>query len=228
MKILIIDNDISFGLNLKSVLRREWFNVDYFYNTLEGLSKVINDKYDLIILDINLRDLSGIDLCFNIRAANIKTPVIFLTNDESLNSKIKAFGAGCDDYMSKKINIRELVLRIRAISKRPINNFQDEILKIEDLEINISKHLVKRGDKYIKLTNKEFMVLEYLAKNNGNIVKRDQIFDNVWDCNSNQFNNIVEVYINRLRKKIDLDSSGMIINNIVGVGYYIGKKRLYA
>lgn len=228
MKILIIDNDISFGLNLKSFLRKEGFNVDYFYNTLDGLSKIVNDKYDLIILEFNLKDLSGVDICFNARGALIKTPIIFLTNDENITSKIKAFGAGCDDYISKRINLRELVLKIRAIFKRPVDVIEDEVFKVEDLEININKRLVKRGDDYIKLTNKEFMVLEYLVRNNGNIVKRDQIFDNVWDCNSNQFNNIVEVYINRLRKKIDINYGNMIINNIVGAGYYIGKKRFYA
>lgn len=228
MKILIIDNDISFGLNLKNFLRREGFNVDYFYNTIDGLSKVINERYDMIILELNLREINGIDVCFNIRSGGVKSPIIFLTNDDSINSKIKAFGAGCDDYISKRINFRELVLRIRAISKRPINIFCDEILKIEDLEININKHIVRRGDRIINLTNKEFMVLEYLVRNNGNIVKRDEIFDNVWDCNSNQFNNVVEVYINKLRNKIDYGYSNKIINNIIGVGYYVGRKRLYA
>ncbi|HOC96210.1 MAG TPA: response regulator transcription factor [bacterium] len=228
MKILIIDNDISFGLNLKNFLRKEGFNVDYFYNTIDGLSKVINERYDFIILELNLREISGIDVCFNIRSGGIKSPIIFLTNDDSISSKIKAFGAGCDDYISKQINFKELVLRIRAIARRPINIFCDEILKIEDLEINVNKHIVKRGDRIINLTNKEFMVLEYLARNNGNIVKRDEIFDNVWDCNSNQFNNIVEVYINKLRNKIDYGYSDKIINNIIGVGYYVGRKRLYA
>jgi len=228
MKILIIDNDISFGLNLKNFLRKEGFNVDYFYNTIDGLSKVINERYDFIILELNLREISGIDVCFNIRSGGIKSPIIFLTNDDSISSKIKAFGAGCDYYISKQINFKELVLRIRAIARRPINIFCDEILKIEDLEINVNKHIVKRGDRIINLTNKEFMVLEYLARNNGNIVKRDEIFDNVWDCNSNQFNNIVEVYINKLRNKIDYGYSDKIINNIIGVGYYVGRKRLYA
>jgi len=228
MKILIIDNDISFGLNLKNFLRKGGFNVDYFYNTIDGLSKVINERYDFIILELNLREISGIDVCFNIRSGGIKSPIIFLTNDDSISSKIKAFGAGCDDYISKQINFKELVLRIRAIARRPINIFCDEILKIEDLEINVNKHIVKRGDRIINLTNKEFMVLEYLARNNGNIVKRDEIFDNVWDCNSNQFNNIVEVYINKLRNKIDYGYSDKIINNIIGVGYYVGRKRLYA
>lgn len=227
MKILIIDNDISFGMNLRKFLKKEKFNVDFFYDTLEGLSKIINEKYDLIILEFNLNKISGIDICFNTRAALIKTPIIFLTNENNINSKVKAFGAGCDDYIYKQVNLRELILRIRAILKRPIENLQDEIFRIEDLEININKHLVKRGDKYVELTNKEFMVLEYLVRNNGNIVDRSQIFDNVWDCNSNQFNNIVEVYINKLRKKIDTDSSGSIINNMTGVGYYVGKKRLY-
>ena len=97
MKILIIDNDISFGLNLKNFLRREGFNVDYFYNTIDGLSKVINERYDMIILELNLREISGIDVCFNIRSGGVKSPIIFLTNDDSISSKIKAFGAGCDD-----------------------------------------------------------------------------------------------------------------------------------
>ena len=225
MKILIIDNDVNLGLTLKHFLCREKFNVDYFFDVETALPMINVNNYDLILLEINLQKINGIDFCSNIRASKINVPIIFLSKRDDLYLKIKAFSAGCDDYIVKPFNFRELVLRIKAILKRPLN-FENSVINIEDLEINFDQHIVRRGNKNIVLTNKEFMLLECLVKNKGKVLKRNEIFDSVWDSNSNPFNNIVEVYINKLRKKIDEDSYLPLINNLIGVGYYIGKKRI--
>lgn len=225
MKILVIDNDVQLVFDLKHFLKKEKFSFDYSFDADEGFAMVINNKYDLIIMDINLQKMNGIDLCMNIRSASIFTPIIFLTKTNDISFKIKAFSCGCDDYILKPFNIKELVLRMKAILRRP-KIIEENILKIEDLEVDINRHIVKRGEENIQLTNKEFLLLEYLVKNNGNFSKRDEIFDNVWDSNANPFNNIVEVYINRLRKKIDDNYSLPLINNSVGVGYYIGRKKI--
>lgn len=225
MKILIIDGDTKMGLNLRRFLYKEGFNVDYFSDPTKALSVVIENSYDLVLLEINLQKINGLDFCLSMRKSNINIPIIFITKNNDLYSKIKAFDVGCDDYILKPFNFMELVLRVRAVSKRPAN-YEDSVMKIEDLEINFDKHIVRRGDRNINLTNREFMLLECLIKNGGKVLKRAEIFDYVWDSNSNPLNNIVEVYINRLRKKIDEEQFVPLINNLNGVGYYIGKRRL--
>lgn len=224
MKILLIDDDLSISIQLRKFLERNDFVVDFANNGTSGLSLATSNYYDVILLDINLPGLDGVSICSTLRSLKIFTPIIFLTVKDDLNNKIRSFNTGCDDYVVKPFSSRELILRINALGKRAKNIIND-IIELGDLKINLLTKEVERDGINIFLSKKEFILLKYLAKNAGIVVSRDDIFDNVWDMNSNPSSNVVEVYINKLRKKIDIDGHEPLINNLLGMGYYIGKRR---
>lgn len=224
MKVLLIDDDFSISIQLRKILEKEGYVVDIANNGSSGLSLAFNNEYDIILLDINLPEMDGVSVCSSYRKAGKSTPIIFLTIKDEINNKIRSFTSGCDDYIIKPFSSKELILRMNAILKRS-KIIQDECFTIEDLTVNLSNKEVYRGNKYIRLTRKEFLIIEYLFKNEGKVVSRDKIFDHVWDMNANANSNIVEVYINKLRKKIDFPGTRPLINNLIGMGYYIGKKR---
>ncbi len=224
MKVLVIDDDLSISIQLRKYLERNGFVVDVSNNGSSGLSLALSNCYDVILLDINLPGMDGVSVCYNLRNAKIHTPIIFLTVKDELNNKIRSFNLGGDDYIVKPFSMRELILRINAVSRRSKILLED-IIRFADLKINILNKEVYRGENVIVLSKKEFLLLKYLMKNIGKVLSREEIFDNVWDMNANPSSNIVEVYINKLRKKIDLDGCEPLINNLLGMGYYIGKKR---
>lgn len=226
MKILVVDDDLSISIQLRKYLERNGFVVDISNNGSSGLSMALSNIYDVILLDINLPGMDGVSICSNLRKAKVYTPIIFLTIKDELNNKIRSFNLGGDDYVVKPFSMRELLLRINAVSKRSKILIEDVII-FSDLKINILNKEVYRGETFISLSKKEFLLLKYLMKNIGAVLSREDIFDNVWDMNANPASNIVEVYINKLRKKIDLENCEPLINNLLGLGYYIGKKRYY-
>jgi len=224
MKILVVDDDLSISIQLKKYLEKNGFVVDVSNNGSSGLSLALSNVYDLILLDINLPGMDGVSVCANLRSSKIYTPIIFLTVKNELSNKIRSFNIGCDDYIVKPFSMRELILRINAISRRS-KVLLEEVLEYEDLKMNLLNKEVYRNNKLIILSKKEFLLLKYLMLNIGSVLSRDNIFDNVWDMNANPASNIVEVYINKLRKKIDYNGAEPFINNLLGMGYYIGKKR---
>lgn len=226
MKILIIDDDVSLSLCLKNILEKNGFVVDSVYDGTAGLSCATSNVYDVIVLDVNLPNMDGISICASIRKFGISAPILFLTVKDEINAKIRSFVNGCDDYVLKPFSSKELILRLQALARRP-KVIIDNIVQFSDLKLNLSTKEVYRGNSFISLTKKEFILLSYLMRNIGKIVSRDDIFDNVWDMNANASSNIVEVYINRLRKKIDILGFENVINNILGIGYYIGKRRYF-
>ena len=226
MKILVVDDDLSISIQLRKYLEKNGFVVDVSNNGSSGLSMALSNVYDVILLDINLPEMDGVSICSNLRMAKIHTPIIFLTIKNELNNKIRSFNLGGDDYIVKPFSMRELILRINAVSKRS-KIIVEDIIKYSDLKINLLSKEVYRGEIFISLSKKEFLLLKYLMKNIGIVLSREDIFDNVWDMNANPSSNIVEVYINKLRKKIDFEGCEPLINNLLGLGYYIGKKRYY-
>ncbi len=224
MKILFVDDDLSTSIQLKKYLEKNGFVVDVSNDGSAGLSLALTNTYDLILLDINLPSMDGVSICDNLRKSKIYTPIIFLTIKNELSNKIRSFNIGCDDYIVKPFSMRELILRINAVSRRS-KTFVENILECEDLKMNLLNKEVYRGDRLIMLSKKEFLLLKYFMLNIGLVLSRDDIFDNVWDMNANPSSNIVEVYINKLRKKIDADNVVPLVNNLLGMGYYIGKKR---
>ncbi|MGI6374364.1 MAG: response regulator transcription factor [Patescibacteria group bacterium] len=201
MALLIIEDDQDIVLSLTVSLNQAGFEVSAATDGLEGLQMARSNRYELIILDCNLPRLSGFEIIKTLRAENIATPIIMLTVLSELNDKITALDLGSDDYLSKPFSASELIARIKAQLRRP-QALQGQVMKLGNLELDPSRFLVKRGHKKIKLSTKEFTLLELLLKNKGHYLPRQKIIDQVWDENADPFSNTLEVHIMNLRKKL--------------------------
>lgn len=225
MKILIIEDEHKIANSIKKGLEQEHFVVDVAYDGMEGLDLVLSEEYDLIILDRLLPSLDGIEICKKARAKGVHTAVILLTAKGQLTDKVEGLDAGADDYMVKPFAFEELLARVRALLRRPKSTVTS-VLSVSDLTIDTASYEVKRDTKQILLTQKEFMLLEYLARNKGKILTKDQIINHVWDYESNILPNTVEAYIMHLRIKIDRNfpDKKPLIHTMRGFGYMIGER----
>ncbi len=222
MKILVIEDEEKVASFIRKGLEEENFTVDVVYEGIEGEDKIKTNNYDLVILDIMLPGRDGSEILKNIRQAGIETPIIMLTAKDSINDKIDSFESGCDDYITKPFSFEELLLRVKAVLKREGKTSEkDTILKFSDLELDLIKRKAFRGDKEIELTTKEFALLELLMKNPGKVLTRADISKNVWEYDFDTLTNIIDVYINHLRKKVDKDFDKRLIHTIRGVGYIL-------
>jgi len=221
MKILIVEDEKKIASFIKRGLTEEGYIVNTAYDGLEALNATLKNEYDLIVLDIMLPKMDGIELCLSLRKNNFKNPILMLTAKDQLEDKIKGLDSGADDYLTKPFAFEELLARIRALLRKS-NNQISNILKVEDLEMDLITHKVKRGDKEIALTLKEFTLLEFLMRHPNQIITRNMIAEHVWDINFDTGTNIIDVYINYLRKKIDTEGKKKLIHTIRGRGYMIG------
>lgn len=225
-KILIVEDERKIADTLKFGLNEKGFDVDVAYDGNLGYRLFSSNDYDIIILDINLPGMNGYDLCKAIRSKNQSVPVLMLTSMRALNDKIEGYNAGADDYMVKPFEFKELVLKISSLLKRsaqqnfPVGN----VLKALDLEMNLDSKEVKRGNKIINLTAKEFQLLEYLLRNKNKVVSRVDIAINVWDIDFETNTNVIDVYISYLRNKVDKHSQHKLIQTHVGMGYILKDK----
>lgn len=220
MKILIIEDEEKIAKLLKRALESEGYAVDHLADGESGQNRIeLNHKdYDLIILDLMLPKRPGFEVCKNIRGLGISTPVLILTAKGELESKVSLLDVGADDYMLKPFEFSEFLARIRALTRRPKITLPTE-LKVLDLVLIPSSKKVFRNNKEIKVTLKEFRLLEYLMRRPNQVVQRVDLTDNIWDFNYDSFSNIIDVYINRLRNKIDKRRRKKTIETIRGVGY---------
>jgi heavy metal response regulator len=218
MRILIVDDEENLVNALYKALKEEGYSVDTAQDGLEGLEYAKMNVYDVIILDIMLPGMDGVKVLENLRNDGINTPVLMLTAKDATEDKVKGLDAGADDYLTKPFELSELMARIRALLRRQ-SNTKSPILKVADLELNTLTRQVKRGDKEISLTSKEFALLEYMMRNAGRVLTRSQIADHVWDYEFDGFSNIIDVYIRYLRKKIDDGFENKLIHTIRGSGY---------
>lgn len=224
MRILIVEDDYKIALALKKGLEQESFAVDVAFDGSEGLGSALTIEYDLIVLDRMLPgDVDGILICKKIREEKIHTPILILTAKDKTEDKVNGLNAGADDYMVKPFAFEEFLARIKALLRRPEKTFKT-VLKVADLSLDAENFMVKRDNKEIKLSKKEFSLLEYLMRNNGNIVSKDKIINHVWDFDADILPNTVEVYIGYLRKKIDKNQTDKLIQTIHGFGYKFGSK----
>jgi two-component system, OmpR family, copper resistance phosphate regulon response regulator CusR len=221
LRILIVEDEPKVAAFIKLGLEENDFTVKIAEDGEEGKKLALNHIFDLIILDVNLPKINGIDLCKIIRDNDIKTPVLMLTALGSTDDKVSGFESGSDDYLVKPFEFRELLVRVKALIKRATPTNAGTILRIEDLELNAESKVVKRGNKKIDLTAKEFALLEYLMKHKDRVVSRKEIADKVWDIHFDTGTNVIDVYVNFLRKKIDKDFDRKIIQTQVGMGYVI-------
>ncbi len=220
MKILIIDDEKEICQMLKSNLKTESFIVDWVLSGEDGLSLINKNNYDLIILDYNLPAKNGEEVCQEIRSKKITTPIIILSVNTETAIKVKTLNVGADDYLTKPFSFEELLARIRALLRRP-KKISTEQLKVADLILDTKKYTVQRKGKDIKLTKKEFSLLEYLLRNKGIVLSRGMILEHVWDMNADPFSNTIESHIVSLRRKIKDAKENKIVHTISGRGYKI-------
>lgn len=220
--ILVIEDEPKVASFVKHGLEENGFSCEIADDGLMGKRMFDAGDYDLIILDINLPYKNGIELCKEIRISNQKIPVIMLTALGTTEDKLSGFDSGADDYLLKPFEFRELLARIRSLLKRiSIAETGGNLLTVLDLEVNLNTYEVTRGGKIIDLTQKEFALLVYLLQNKGRVVSRIDIAERVWDINFDTGTNIIDVYVNFLRKKIDKDFSQKLIHTQTGVGYIL-------
>jgi len=221
-KILLVEDEKKIAEVLSQGLREQHYLVDTACDGLEGKQKFLEQAYDLVILDINLPFLNGSDLCQIIRGKNENILIIMLTALGSMDDKLAAFGAGADDYLVKPFDFKELLARVRALLKRGKQDLTTHgTLKIANLTVNLDSKSVTRDGKEIMLTAKEFQLLEYFIRNKNRVVSRADIAMDVWDIDFDTKTNVIDVYVNFLRKKIDRDYSPKLIHTFVGMGYIL-------
>lgn len=223
MKILIIEDEHKIAQSIKKGLQQETYLADIAYSGLEGYDLASAEDYDLVILDLMLPGMSGIEVCKKLRAEGKQVPILMLTAKSELEDKVLGLNSGADDYLSKPFAFEELLARIRALLRRPTNISDTENLKCSDLSLNTSDFIVTRGNVPITLSRKEFSLLEYLMRNKNKILTKEQIISHVWDYDSDILPNTVEQYIGYLREKIDKPFKTKIplIYTVRGFGYIL-------
>lgn len=222
MKILLVEDEPKLVDFLKKGLEEQDYNMDIAYDGQMGERLALKGSYDVILLDVVLPYINGYELCKRIREKNQRVPIIMLTALGTTNDKITGFDAGADDYLVKPFEFKELLARIKALTKRSSGIIQTQnTIKISDLELNQDKKVALRAGKLIELTAKEFGLLEFLMKNKGRVVSRPEIAEKIWDIKFDTGTNVVDVYINILRKKIDKDSEHKLIHTKIGLGYFL-------
>lgn len=222
IKILLVEDEKKIAEALKKGLMEQHYHVELAYDGLIAWKLFEMHSFDLVILDINLPGMNGYELCKLIRNHNQLVPVVMLTALNATDDKVEGFDAGADDYIVKPFDFKELLVRIRALLKRIYQNTPTgNILKIADLSMNLDSKEVTRAGSVIPLTAKEFQLLEYLVKNKNKVVSRADIALNVWDIDFDTKTNVIDVYVNFLRKKLDKDFESKLIHTQVGMGYIL-------
>lgn len=223
-RILIAEDESKIGLFVQQELQAQGYEAILAVNGAQTEELLSHNDFDLVILDINLGDLNGIQICRNLRSRNEIVPVIMLTALGDMQDKISAFEAGADDYLVKPFHIHELLARIKVLLRRIDAAMEiHEKIKIADLEINITNKTVHRAGHSLNLTVREFALLVLLCKNKGHAVSKKKILSNVWGLDFETGTNTVEVYINFLRNKIDKNFSPKLIHTKTGFGYSVSE-----
>jgi len=219
MRILIIEDEHKIAQSIKKGLEQESYAVDLAFDAETGLDLALSGDFDLIILDRLLPGMDGIELCKKIRESKVHTPVLMLTAKGQTVDRVEGLDAGADDYLIKPFAFEELLARIRALRRRPADT-TPTVLQVDNLSLDTNSFVVKRGNTEIRLSSKEYALLEYLMRHPGTIVTKDQIINHVWSYEEDVLPNTVEVYIGYLRNKIDRQfKDNSLIQTIRGFGY---------
>ncbi len=221
MRVLIAEDDPGVQRFVAKGLKEQAYAVDAVATGPEALEQAEINSYDLIILDVMLPGLSGFEVCRRLRESGLKIPVLMLTARDAVEDRIAGLDHGADDYLTKPFEFRELLARLRALLRRP-SELKPAQLSVANLTLDTAAQIATRADRHISLTHKEYSLLEYLVRNAGRIVGRAEIAEHVWDEHFDPFSNLIEVYINRLRRKIDVPKETPLLHTKRGAGYMLG------
>jgi len=224
MRILIIEDEKKVANFIKKGLEEEHYAVDTTYDGEAGLFMAEANEYDLIVLDLMIPKIDGLEVLKRIRGNKMNVPVLVLTAKATVEDIVKGLDTGCDDYLTKPFEFVEFLARIRALLRREKIE-KEPILKVADLTLSLVTHKVVRRGKEIELTSKEYALLEYFMRNPEKVLTRTMISEHVWDYHFDSLTNVVDVYVNYLRKKIDKDFEPKLIHTIRGVGYVLSTTR---
>jgi DNA-binding response OmpR family regulator len=220
MRVLVIEDETKVGSFIKRALEEESYAVDLCEDGAQGLDTALSGSYDLIMIDLMLPGLPGLEVLTRLRKEKIQTPVLILTAQSKVDQRVKGLDAGADDYLTKPFAIDELLARVRALLRRgPAESAG--VLQIDDLMLNPATREVTRGGQRIDLTVKEYALLEYFMRHAGRVLTRPMISDHVWNQDFDTFTNVIDVYVNYLRNKIDRGRAKKLIHTIRGSGYML-------
>jgi two-component system, OmpR family, response regulator len=220
VKILVVEDDRTVGQYVKRGLEEQRYQADLVDDGMEGLRLASGGRYDIIVLDLRLPGMNGFEMLRTLRDRGNTTPVLVLTAQDSVDFKVQALRAGADDYVTKPFAFEELLARVEALGRRP-KEIRDPVLTVGDLELDIATREVRRAGEMIELTPKEYTVLEYLMRHAGRVMSRTLITEYAWDYHFDPGTNIVDVVINRLRKKVDSGHQQKLLHTVRGVGYVV-------
>ena len=220
MKILVVEDDRTVGQYVKRGLEEQRYQADLVDDGMEGLRLASGGRYDLIVLDLRLPGMNGFEMLRTLRDRGTPVPILVLTAQDAVDFKVQALRSGADDYVTKPFAFEELLARVEALGRRP-KEIRDPLLRVHDLELDTATREVRRGGERIDLTPKEYTVLEYLMRHAGRVMSRTLITEYAWDYHFDPGTNIVDVVINRLRKKVDSGHAQKLVHTVRGVGYVV-------
>lgn len=222
MRILLIEDEVKTLQSLRQGLEEQQWTVDIAYDGSTGKRLAEQNSYDVIVSDIILPGMNGLDLCRHLRRAGLTTPMLLLSALNEADDKIAGLEAGADDYLGKPFDFREFVARIKALARRPGAAFPVEnMLRYADLELDLDARTVRRSDRLINLTPREFALLEFLLRHPGKVLSKTEISEKVWDVDFDTGTNVIEVYVNYLRNKVDKGFERKLIHTMFGQGYVL-------
>jgi heavy metal response regulator len=224
MRILIIEDEKKVAQFIKKGLEEEHYAVDTAYDGEMGLYMVDINEYDLVVLDLMIPKIDGLEVLKRIRGNKNNVPILVLTAKDTVEDIVKGLDAGCDDYLTKPFEFIEFLARVRALLRREKGE-KEPVLNIADLTLSLVTHKVMRKGKEIELTSKEYALLEYFMRNPDKVLTRTMISEHVWDYHFDSMTNVIDVYVNYLRKKIDKGFEPKLIHTIRGVGYILSAER---
>jgi two-component system copper resistance phosphate regulon response regulator CusR len=222
IKILLIEDEPKTVQSLKQGLEENNYDVSIAYDGHMGKQLALAHTYQLIVSDIIIPGINGLDLCRELRSLGIQTPILMLTALSTTDDKLNGFEAGADDYLPKPFDFKEFLARVKALIKRSNQTILDaQVLKFADLEMDLNSSLVSRAGQMINLTSKEFQLLEYFLRNQEKVISKAEIAENIWEVEDENSSNLIEVYVNYLRKKVDKGFSTKLIHTQFGMGYIL-------